>query len=571
MTALSIQPTFPIFTDIDGQPLEDGYVWIGTANLPPITNPITVYWDAALTLPATQPIRTRGGYPINSGTPARLYVNSDYSIQVQNKNGSLIYSAPAAGDRFSDVVIAGIDSSDVTFIQAGTGAVTRTAQAKMRDVVSVKDFGAVGDGSTNDSPVLSAIATWPAGFPAGTYQINSDVAGLGKQFYGFGNVKFSGAGKVQTPTAYGIGALANNVGFNTSAPSLTDKNTAFGTRALYNNTTGYHNTAVGDEALFTNITGNQNTAIGMNALYNNTGENNTAVGVSALLANTTGINNTAVGRAAGISLVAANYNTLAGRNCGWQKTNGDNDTYFGAEIAWNATTSTGDNAAFGWRAAYSLSGQYNVAIGNESLYSATSANSCVVVGRRAAFTNTASEITAVGYQASFSNTSALRVTSLGARAGYTNTTSADGTYIGWQAGYGMTGNNAVAIGSGSGAGSGNNNTIIGTNAANGLTTGGQNVVIGTSVAQNLQNGSQNTIIGYGATAPAAGVNNQLVLVAGTTKLQLTGGLQWLNGAGSPETVITAPVGSLYTRIDGGAGTTLYVKESGSGNTGWVAK
>jgi hypothetical protein len=43
------------------------------------------------------------------------------------------------------------------------------------------------------------------------------------------------------------------------------------------------------------------------------------------------------------------------------------------------------------------------------------------------------------------------------------------------------------------------------------------------------------------------------------------------GNGSPENVVTAPVGSLYTRRDGGAGTTLYVKESGTGNTGWVPK
>lgn len=44
-----------------------------------------------------------------------------------------------------------------------------------------------------------------------------------------------------------------------------------------------------------------------------------------------------------------------------------------------------------------------------------------------------------------------------------------------------------------------------------------------------------------------------------------------SGTGSPEGVRTASVGSLYTRTDGGAGTTLYVKESGTGNTGWVAK
>lgn len=47
--------------------------------------------------------------------------------------------------------------------------------------------------------------------------------------------------------------------------------------------------------------------------------------------------------------------------------------------------------------------------------------------------------------------------------------------------------------------------------------------------------------------------------------------QIIPGAGSPEGVVTAPVGYLYLRSDGGAGTTLYVKESGTGNTGWVAK
>lgn len=43
------------------------------------------------------------------------------------------------------------------------------------------------------------------------------------------------------------------------------------------------------------------------------------------------------------------------------------------------------------------------------------------------------------------------------------------------------------------------------------------------------------------------------------------------GSGSPEGVLTAPVGSLYLRSDGGANTSMYVKESGTGNTGWIAK
>lgn len=50
-----------------------------------------------------------------------------------------------------------------------------------------------------------------------------------------------------------------------------------------------------------------------------------------------------------------------------------------------------------------------------------------------------------------------------------------------------------------------------------------------------------------------------------------GTVKWTSGAGTPEGSVTAVVGSLYTRTDGGAGTTLYIKETGTGNTGWAAK
>jgi hypothetical protein len=42
------------------------------------------------------------------------------------------------------------------------------------------------------------------------------------------------------------------------------------------------------------------------------------------------------------------------------------------------------------------------------------------------------------------------------------------------------------------------------------------------------------------------------------------------GSGSPEGVETAPVGAVYRRLDGTAGAVWYVKETGTGNTGWVA-
>lgn len=83
-------------------------------------------------------------------------------------------------------------------------------------------------------------------------------------------------------------------------------------------------------------------------------------------------------------------------------------------------------------------------------------------------------------------------------------------------------------------------------------------------ARNLALGTNNTLrlLIDGTTGAATFAGS--VSVSGTTAT-------WTSGTGSPESVKTAPVGSLYTRTDGGASTTLYVKESGSGNTGWVAK
>jgi hypothetical protein len=63
------------------------------------------------------------------------------------------------------------------------------------------------------------------------------------------------------------------------------------------------------------------------------------------------------------------------------------------------------------------------------------------------------------------------------------------------------------------------------------------------------------------------------LIIGTAGkgVSLPGGITWTSGSGSPEGVVTAPVGSLYSRSDGGLLTSLYVKQSGSGNTGWAGK
>ncbi len=104
MPAIIIESPYPLFTDDDGGALEDGYIYVGTANLDPVSNPVAVYFDSALTIPAAQPIRTSGGYPVYSGSPARLFVNSDYSIRVNDKTGALVFSASTSTGTTGTVV-----------------------------------------------------------------------------------------------------------------------------------------------------------------------------------------------------------------------------------------------------------------------------------------------------------------------------------------------------------------------------------------------------------------------------------------------------------------------------------
>jgi len=176
MSALSIQVPFPVFQDRDGQPLDNGYVWIGQPNLNPQYNQVVVYFDEALTIQAAQPLRTINGYVSRSGSPAQIYVDGvTFSILVQDSKGSMVYNFPD-GTGISP------NAAGVEYDPPFTGALTSayTVQDKLAQTVSVKDFGAVGDGVADDTAEIQAAITAMAlggivYFPPGTYLVNGTL------------------------------------------------------------------------------------------------------------------------------------------------------------------------------------------------------------------------------------------------------------------------------------------------------------------------------------------------------------------------------------------------------------
>lgn len=84
---------------------------------------------------------------------------------------------------YSSFSLVNIPSNTITFTQTGTGAVIRTVDGKLKDVVNVKDFGAIGDAQITNATVnttafnnaLAAAAGKAVYVPAGTYVINGTI------------------------------------------------------------------------------------------------------------------------------------------------------------------------------------------------------------------------------------------------------------------------------------------------------------------------------------------------------------------------------------------------------------
>ena len=174
-------------------------------------------------------------------------------------------------------------------------------------------------------------------------------------------------------------------------------NTADGTNALANVTTGAANSAFGWFSLFSDADASFNTGVGAGTLLFNNAGDNTAVGAAALLFNTTGTDNTAVGAAAlvnntdgsdnnavGAFALNANvsgfFNNAHGRQALTANTNSENNAF--GDLAMESNTTGASNTAIGDDALrFNVTGSNNVAVGDEAGTGlGASVNNCIAIG-----------------------------------------------------------------------------------------------------------------------------------------------------------------------------------------------
>ena len=271
--------------------------------------------------------------------------------------------------------------------------------------------------------------------------------------------------------AIGVEALGTFNGGNV------DSSVAVGEYSLNSLTDGVSSVAVGTKAL-RYTTGNRNTAVGSDAAYNmTTGDDNVAVGYLALGIAGAASDNTAVGNKAGRLAVKTQFGTFLGMQAGEYAT-GSYNTFVGGKAGQGGTTS----------APYS-SGQYNTAVGYNTLLNFTTGNYNV----------------AMGYNAGDAITTGINNTCIGAFAGSSLTTKSYNTLVGQGAGSALSGgdgnNNILGYGAGGLQTSGYMNVAIGSLAwygAGGTNNSNYGVYVGNSAGQDVTTGDYNVMIGHKA-------------------------------------------------------------------------
>jgi hypothetical protein len=147
--------------------------------------------------------------PISTATQTALNTKQNTLPTQSGNNGKYLQTD---GSNVSWTVV---DSANITFTQAGVGAVTLSAQNKMRESVSVKDFGAIGDGITDDTAAMQLAHNtgMPVYYPEGTYKfttitmVSGGIIGNGQQT----NLKSTNTGSSNLITYTGNYASLTNV------------------------------------------------------------------------------------------------------------------------------------------------------------------------------------------------------------------------------------------------------------------------------------------------------------------------------------------------------------------------
>ena len=225
-------------------------------------------------------------------------------------------------------------SSHVGFQQDGAGSVPRTAQDKMRERITPPDFGAIGDGVTNDQAAFAALEASFSGqeidLLGKTYAVTSQPVGnkyfngewiiggspsraryQGAQLTGAGRVVFGDGALGSLPLDYGVGenGLVMAIGPNALGKATQVKSAiAIGNQAMGESIISRDNIAIGGDALkyvqaispnHGPFPGTRLVAIGSNSFRHvSSGNRGVAIGRNAGQAITTGIRITAVGSGA---------------------------------------------------------------------------------------------------------------------------------------------------------------------------------------------------------------------------------------------------------------------------------
>ena len=166
------------------------------------TTPQTTYTTSQGNVPWTNPIVLDAAGRVPSGGEIWLTQNASYKFVIKDSNDVLIATYDDVAG-ISSLTLP-IDSSNITYDPPFAGSVATNVEAKLAQYVSVKDFGAVGNGSADDTNAIqNAInAAYEIYFPSGTYRITSTIsiptATIGKILRGAGRgrtiIKNEGSG-----------------------------------------------------------------------------------------------------------------------------------------------------------------------------------------------------------------------------------------------------------------------------------------------------------------------------------------------------------------------------------------